>query len=197
MVFQTDCSDVVKMVSKPEEWPAFSTLFDEVDRCKRRFTSFNIMHIPRTNNTKADKLARTLNEIYAEEEDYDRLRESIDLHDSFDQIGLAQKIEKHSAYIYKKAGRWKQSIALSKKDMYKDCMETASQSGDHDLAEQLLVYFIEQFIREYSGKVDELIKDKLEARKEVKAKEQKEKDVMSQQVLLNLHRSIQVTEGNS
>jgi len=50
-----------------------------------------------------------------------------------------------AAYIYKKAGRWKQSIALSKKDnMYKDCMETASQSGEHELAEQLLVYFIEQ-----------------------------------------------------
>lgn len=54
-----------------------------------------------------------------------------------------------AAYIYKKAGRWKQSIALSKKDnMYKDCMETASQSGDHDLAEQLLVYFIEQVYRD-------------------------------------------------
>lgn len=50
-----------------------------------------------------------------------------------------------AAYIYKKAGKWKQSIALSKKDnLYKDCMETASQSGDHDLAEHLLVYFIEQ-----------------------------------------------------
>lgn len=33
-----------------------------------------------------------LNEIYVEEEDYDRLRESIDLHDNFDQIGLAQKV---------------------------------------------------------------------------------------------------------
>ncbi|CAA7029233.1 unnamed protein product [Microthlaspi erraticum] len=63
MVFQTDCSDVVKMVSKPEEWPAFSTLLDEVDRCKRRFTSFNIMHIPRTNNTKADKLARSARDL--------------------------------------------------------------------------------------------------------------------------------------
>lgn len=41
-----------------------------------------------------------------------------------------------------------------------------------------------QFIREYSGKVDELIKDKLEAQKEVKAKEQEDKDVMSQQVKL-------------
>ncbi|CAL5434947.1 unnamed protein product [Camellia sinensis] len=85
--------------------------------------------------------------------DYDRLRESIDLHDNFDQIGLAQKIGKHellemrrvAAYIYKKAGRWKQSIALSKKDsLYKDAMETCSQSGDRELSEELLVYFIEQ-----------------------------------------------------
>lgn len=50
-----------------------------------------------------------------------------------------------AASIYKKAGRWKQSIALSKKDnLYKDAMETASQSGDRELAEELLVYFIEQ-----------------------------------------------------
>lgn len=134
-----------------------------------------------SNNVSA--VNEALNEIYLEEEDYDRLRESIDLHDNFDQIGLAQKVgyapsfllhvislslrycfncysdirlkqvEKHellemrriAAYIYKKAGRWKQSIALSKKDsLYKDAMETASQSGDRELAEELLVYFIEQ-----------------------------------------------------
>ncbi|XP_073045937.1 clathrin heavy chain 1-like isoform X1 [Primulina eburnea] len=184
-----------------------------------------------SNNVSA--VNEALNEIYVEEEDYDRLRESIDLHDNFDQIGLAQKIEKHellemrrvAAYIYKKAGRWKLSIALSKKDnLYKDAMETASQSGDRELAEELLVYFIEQgkkecfasclfvcydlirpdvalelawmnnmfdfafpfllqFIREYTGKVDELIKDKIEALKEVKAKENEEKDVILQQNL--------------
>ncbi|KAK4353841.1 hypothetical protein RND71_026035 [Anisodus tanguticus] len=182
-----------------------------------------------SNNVSA--VNEALNEIYVEEEDYDRLRESIELHDNFDQIGLAQKIEKHellemrrvAASIYKKAGRWKQSIALSKKDnLYKDAMETASQSGDRELAEELLVYFIEQgkkecfasclfvcydlirpdvalelawmnnmidfvfpyllqFIREYTGKVDELIKDKIEAQKEAKAKETEEKDVMKQQ----------------
>ncbi|KAA3464225.1 Clathrin heavy chain 1 [Gossypium australe] len=182
-----------------------------------------------SNNVSA--VNEALNEIYVEEEDYDRLRESIDLHDNFDQIGLAQKIEKHellemrrvAAYIYKKAGRWKQSIALSKKDnLYKDAMETASQSGDRELAEELLVYFIEQgkkecfaaclfvcydlirpdvalemawvnnmidftfpfllqFIREYTGKVDELIKDKIEAQKDIKAKEQEEKEVIAQQ----------------
>ncbi|XP_024467044.2 clathrin heavy chain 1 isoform X1 [Populus trichocarpa] len=182
-----------------------------------------------SNNVSA--VNEALNQIYVEEEDYERLRESIDLHDNFDQIGLAQKIEKHellemrrvAAYIYKKAGRWKQSIALSKKDnLYKDAMETASQSGDRELAEELLVYFIEQgkkecfasclfvcydlirpdvalelawmnnmidfafpyllqFIREYTGKVDELVKYKIEAQKEVKAKEQEEKDVIAQQ----------------
>ncbi|KAJ6750993.1 hypothetical protein OIU85_001518 [Salix viminalis] len=182
-----------------------------------------------SNNVSA--VNEALNEIYAEEEDYDRLRESIELHDNFDQIGLAQKIEKHellemrrvAAYIYKKAGRWKQSIALSKKDnLYKDCMETCSQSGERELSEELLVYFIEQgkkecfaaclfvcydliradvalelawmnnmidfafpyllqFIREYTGKVDELIKYKLESVNEVKAKEKEEKDMVAQQ----------------
>ncbi|GAU27686.1 hypothetical protein TSUD_126320 [Trifolium subterraneum] len=182
-----------------------------------------------SNNVTA--VNEALNEIYVEEEDYDRLRESTDLHDSFDQIGLAQKIEKHellemrrvAAYIYKKAGRWKQSIALSKKDhLYKDCMETCSQSGDRELSEDLLVYFIEkgkkecfasclfvcydiirpdvalelawmnnmidfafpyilQFIREYSSKVDDLIKEKIEAQNEEKAKEKEEKDVIAQQ----------------
>ncbi|KAJ0046627.1 hypothetical protein Pint_06541 [Pistacia integerrima] len=182
-----------------------------------------------SNNVSA--VNEALNEIYVEEEDYERLRESIDMHDNFDQIGLAQKIEKHellemrrvAAYIYKKAGRWKQSIALSKKDnLYKDAMETASQSGDRELAEELLVYFIEQgkkecfasclfvcydliradvalelawmnnmvdfafpyllqFVREYTGKVDELVKDRIEQQIEVKTKEKEEKDVIAQQ----------------
>ncbi|CAA7023568.1 unnamed protein product [Microthlaspi erraticum] len=59
ILFETDCSDVVKMVYTPEEWPAFAILFDEVDRCKRRFTSFSIAHMLRMKNTKADKLARS------------------------------------------------------------------------------------------------------------------------------------------
>uniref|UniRef100_A0A1J3DCC3 RNase H type-1 domain-containing protein n=1 Tax=Noccaea caerulescens TaxID=107243 RepID=A0A1J3DCC3_NOCCA len=63
MVFETDCSDVVKMVSAPEEWPAFAILLDEIGRCKMRFTSFSIVHISRTKNTKADKLARSARDL--------------------------------------------------------------------------------------------------------------------------------------
>ncbi|CAA7054921.1 unnamed protein product [Microthlaspi erraticum] len=48
-----------RMVSKPEEWPAFAILLEKVDKCKMGFTSFSIVHIPRMNNTKADKLARS------------------------------------------------------------------------------------------------------------------------------------------
>lgn len=43
-----------------------------------------------------------------------------------------------------------------------------------------------QVIREYTGKVDELIKDKIEAQKEVKAKEKEEKDMVAQQVFTYL-----------
>ncbi|KAG6551189.1 hypothetical protein Mapa_007425 [Marchantia paleacea] len=181
-----------------------------------------------SNNVSA--VNEALNELYVEEEDYDRLRDSIDMYDNFDQIGLAQRVEKHellemrriAAYIYKKAGRWKQSVALSKKDnLYKDAMETTSQSGDRDLAEELLTFFVDQgkkecfasclytcydlirpdvalelawmnniidfafpyilmFLREYTSKVDDLIKDKEAAQLEVKSKEKEEKDVIQQ-----------------
>ena len=43
-----------------------------------------------SNNVSA--VNEALNGIYIEEEDYERLRESIDYHDNFDQIGLAQKV---------------------------------------------------------------------------------------------------------
>lgn len=39
-----------------------------------------------------------------------------------------------------------------------------------------------QFIREYTGKVDELVKHKIETQNEVKAKEQEDKEVIAQQV---------------
>eukprot|EP00933_Yihiella_yeosuensis_P029624 TRINITY_DN23254_c0_g2_i2.p1 TRINITY_DN23254_c0_g2~~TRINITY_DN23254_c0_g2_i2.p1 ORF type:complete len:1724 (+),score=416.69 TRINITY_DN23254_c0_g2_i2:72-5243(+) len=93
-----------------------------------------------------------INEIYADGEQYEELRQSIEEFDTFDQIALAQKLEKHevremrriAALVYTKNKRYKQSIELSKVDkMYKDCMETAFESGKEDLAESLLKYFLE------------------------------------------------------
>lgn len=98
-----------------------------------------------------------VNELYVESEAFEDLRTSIEDFDNFDQVALAQKLEKHelvemrriSALIYKKNKRYKQAIELSKGDkMFKDCMETARDSGNADLAEQLLRYFVDQESKE-------------------------------------------------
>eukprot|EP01115_Flamella_aegyptia_P000209 TRINITY_DN1028_c0_g2_i1.p1 TRINITY_DN1028_c0_g2~~TRINITY_DN1028_c0_g2_i1.p1 ORF type:complete len:588 (+),score=192.25 TRINITY_DN1028_c0_g2_i1:157-1764(+) len=98
-----------------------------------------------------------LNELYTEEEDYESLRSSIDHFDAFDNIALAQKLEKHellefrriAAYLYKRNARWSQSVELSKLDkLYKDAIQTAAESKKQDVAESLLEFFVQQNIRE-------------------------------------------------
>jgi clathrin heavy chain len=92
-----------------------------------------------------------LNEMYIAEEDYESLRSSIDDFDNLDQILLAQKVEKHellefrriAAYIYKKNKRFRRSVDLSKEDrMYKDAIDTAAESSDSELTEELLRFFV-------------------------------------------------------
>ena len=87
------------------------------------------------------------------ERDFNSLRESIDAFENFDQLELALSIEKHvllefrriAAFIYKKNGRYAQSIALSKADkMYKDAIDTAADSGEQELSEDLLSFFVTQ-----------------------------------------------------
>ena len=94
-----------------------------------------------------------LNSLYVSEEDFNSLRESIDAFENFDQLELAQSVEKHvllefrriAAFIYKKNGRFAQSIALSKADkMYKDAIDTAADSGEQELSEDLLSFFVAQ-----------------------------------------------------
>lgn len=110
--------------------------------------------VQETNNKAVNS---ALNELYIEEEDYQSLRDSIDNHDNFDSLDLAQRLEKHellefrriAAHLYKKNRRWRQSIALSKQDrLFKDAMETAAESKDREVAEELLQYFIKVGKRE-------------------------------------------------
>ncbi|KAJ1955756.1 Clathrin heavy chain, partial [Linderina pennispora] len=102
-----------------------------------------------TNNKSVNE---AYNDLLIEEEDFVGLRNSIDNHDNFDGIGLAQRLEKHdllefrriAAHLYNQAKRWRQSLNLSKKDkLYKDAMTTARQSGSTEIAEDLLRYFVE------------------------------------------------------
>mmetsp|Transcript_7206 Transcript_7206/g.12899 ORF Transcript_7206/g.12899 Transcript_7206/m.12899 type:complete len:1693 (+) Transcript_7206:262-5340(+) len=91
------------------------------------------------------------NEVLVEDEDFEALRESIDEHEKFDQIALAQKLEKHellefrrvSAYLYKKNKRYAESVRLSKSDkMYKDAIDTAADSKDESVVEELIKFFV-------------------------------------------------------
>ena len=50
VTFATDCSQLVKMVSEPEEWPAFATYLDDVKILKESFTRSDIIYVPRTQN---------------------------------------------------------------------------------------------------------------------------------------------------
>jgi clathrin heavy chain len=93
-----------------------------------------------------------INEIYLEGEQYEELRQSTTDFDNFDQISLAQKLEKHellemrriAALVYKKNKRYKQSMDLSKQDgIEKDTMQTAFDSGNPELAESLLRAYAE------------------------------------------------------
>lgn len=91
-----------------------------------------------------------INEILLEEEDADSLKVSILEYGSFDQINLAKKIENHhllefrriSALVYRKNKKYQQSIEISKKlEFYKDAIETAFESGNPQLCEDLLKFF--------------------------------------------------------
>jgi clathrin heavy chain len=103
---------------------------------------------------KADLSAvnEALNELYLEDEDYESLRKSIDKFKNFNMIGLASKLATHellefrriSAYVYRCNSKWSQSIELSKNDrMWKDCIDTANESADAEIIENLLRFFCE------------------------------------------------------
>ena len=51
VTFATDCSQLVKMVSEPEEWPAFANYLEDKIFLKRSFNSSEIIHIPRKQNS--------------------------------------------------------------------------------------------------------------------------------------------------
>jgi clathrin heavy chain len=154
-----------------------------------------------------------VNELLVEEEDWEGLADSTSQYDNFDQLALAGRLERHellefrriAATLYKRNLKWRKAVALAKSDrLYKDAMETAAQSEDKEIAEDLLRFFVAegqkecfaaalftcydlvkpdvalevawsnglmdmvmpymiQFLRDYSGKVDTLVRERREA----------------------------------
>uniref|UniRef100_A0A1I8JN92 Non-specific serine/threonine protein kinase n=1 Tax=Macrostomum lignano TaxID=282301 RepID=A0A1I8JN92_9PLAT len=107
--------------------------------------------------TTTSTSTKALNSLYIEEEDYQSLRASIEAFNNFDNIGLAQKCEKHellefrrvAALLYKGNNRFSQSIELCKRDrLYKDAMQFAGESRDSELAAALLQWFLDEKLTE-------------------------------------------------
>lgn len=59
VTFATDCFQLVKIVSEPEEWSAFESYLGDIKMLKTCFLSSEIIRVPRTENQKADSLARS------------------------------------------------------------------------------------------------------------------------------------------
>ena len=88
------------------------------------------------------------------------LRSSIENYENFDNINLAQRLEKHeliefrriSTYLYKVNNRWKQAIELCKLDnLHKDAMSYVNESNQVELAEDLISWFLEKKLYECFG----------------------------------------------
>ncbi|QPG75907.1 Clathrin heavy chain [Brettanomyces nanus] len=108
-----------------------------------------------------DKNNSIVNQAYhdllIEEEDYKSLQSVIEAHDKFDQIGLAERLEKHdliffrkiAAIIYRKNKKWNKAITLLKTDkLWSEAIETAAMSEQSKVATELLEYFVETGNRE-------------------------------------------------
>lgn len=86
------------------------------------------------------------------------MRESIEKYPNIDSYNLAKATENHhllefrriAALLYRKNGKFEQSINLSKKDeIYRDAIETAQEADNQKIVEELLKFFVERKEKEY------------------------------------------------
>ena len=113
--------------------------------------SFSLSHAPRP--SPLQEVNDALYALYVEDEDHEALAKGVVTYDNFDQVEMAQKCERHSllqfrrigAMLYKRAKKWAKSVELSKKDkVWDEAIDTAAESRDSSLAEELLGFFVEQ-----------------------------------------------------
>ncbi|CED83796.1 clathrin heavy chain [Phaffia rhodozyma] len=92
------------------------------------------------------------NELLIEEEQVPTLRDSILNFSNFDSMALARRLEEHellefrrlAVLLYNKNKKWEESISLSKRDkLFKDAILTAAESGEGEVAEEVLTYFVD------------------------------------------------------
>ncbi|XP_024016341.1 uncharacterized protein LOC112089817 [Eutrema salsugineum] len=58
VLFQTDCLDLVSMSESPADWPIFRSELEIFGNLRGSFSEFALSHIPRSQNIRADSLAK-------------------------------------------------------------------------------------------------------------------------------------------
>jgi len=109
-----------------------------------------LLHVQFQNKREVNE---AINRLHIEDGNHKGLKKSVDEHNEFDLIALATQLENHpllefrriSAYLFKVGKKWDRAMAISKKDnLWADAMETTSDSGNTEMAEQLLNFFVEK-----------------------------------------------------
>jgi len=95
--------------------------------------------------------------MFIEEEDWEALKNSIQNYNNFDPLALGKTLRSLSslpprriaAKLFSGLGKFEESLTLSKEDKsYQDAIQTANASGDPELVENLLRFFIEKKLYE-------------------------------------------------
>lgn len=56
--FEMDCEQLVKLIHNDEEWPSMAAELDEIKALSLEFLEISFIHIPRSLNVSADRLAK-------------------------------------------------------------------------------------------------------------------------------------------
>lgn len=145
---QEDPQDINDMLKKNSGRLDLSSIVHEIR--KTGYLSLFLPFLKSVQSANNYDVNEAINEILLEEEDPESLKVSILEYASFDQISLAKKIENHhllefrriSALVYRKNKKYQQSIDISKKlEFYKDAIETAFESQNSQICEDLLKFF--------------------------------------------------------
>ncbi|KAK4529218.1 hypothetical protein CCYA_CCYA01G0075 [Cyanidiococcus yangmingshanensis] len=121
-------------------------------------------HIPllkpymlRVQDKNLAEVNEALNEVLIREQDVDALLASVERYPNFDQMALAQQLEKHelihmrqiAVLLLRRNQKYERALELCKRDRaFKEATEIAAESASASLAESLARYFLENGLKE-------------------------------------------------
>lgn len=109
-------------------------------------------------NQNNQAVNEVLNRFFLDTEDHESLRASVTQYENIDAVALAKATEFHelvefrriAAYLYRRNQKFQQSIKISRDDkQYRDVIDTAQESNQPELIEEILKFFIENEEKEY------------------------------------------------